>query len=365
MHRQVGPHALLSDHYIADKNLFAAMIKGTEEEDSVVVAEDSALNVKRLLAQYLASLKCSYAAQFNQALLSPLAYREIMTAVCAAIDYVADQDEDEDSKVEVSEDKFEWRWLEEMGFLDIPRWLTFVSGLVESSALDSVISRQWRQDLITAWTRVERARCVEIALAVKKAHEDTLQVEQSMLNELPSRFKEVLRTSRSIRRKAEARYADFQCNEPALCCAVRTRQSCQLVLDKMHQEFEILHGTGQIGNADFETYEVYQYNPSANTLKRASARAHTAHHTHTHPYARTRSLGVGITNFLPNASISIIHMHMHIYIHIHLYFSLSRARARPPVRAISSFFLSLPPHPSSSPAPSSSRKSRSTSASIL
>jgi hypothetical protein len=266
MHRQVGPHALLADKYIRDKDLYVAMVTQHAQEDCVeLTGMDSELNVNHLLAQYLVSLKCSYAAQFHHAFLSPLAYRQIMTAMSAAIDCqktrkkrdAADkEDEDEDFKVEVSQDKFEWGWLEEMGFLDIPPWLTYLSGLLESRALDSVISRQWRQTVISACTRAERARCVEIALAVKKAHEDTLQVEQSMLNDKPSCFKEILKTSQIIRRRAETLYAGFQCSEPALCCAVRTRQSCLLVLGKMHHEFEILHETGQIGESDFGTYEV-------------------------------------------------------------------------------------------------------------
>jgi hypothetical protein len=235
--RQVGPHALLADRYISDKGLKAAMESDAAVAAAAAMAEDSDMNVNELLGQYLVSLRCSYATQFHEGLLSALPYRQIIDALSVAVDHVNDA-KGEMTNV-VSEDQFEWRQLEEMGFLELPLWLKCVSGVG-----------------CKRWTEEEYARRVEIVLAVMKAHEDTRQEALAMLNVLPSRFREILQASETVKERAETRYADLRNGDPEICRAVRTRQTCKLVLQRMRHEFESLRSTGQIGDADVGTYEV-------------------------------------------------------------------------------------------------------------
>jgi hypothetical protein len=257
--RQVGPHALLADHYISDKGLNAAMESDAAVAASAAVAEDSDMNVNELLGQYLVSLRCSYTTQFHEGLLSALPYRQIIDALSVAVDHVNDA-KGEMTNV-VSEDQFEWRQLEEMGFLELPLWFKCVSGVVGKR-----------------WTGEEYARRVEIVLAVMKAHEDTRQEALAMLNVLPIRFREVLQASETVKERAETRYADLRNSDPEICRAVRTRQTCKLVLQRMRHEFESLRSTGQIGDADVGTYEVYFPPRTLNRTYIHHARTHSLSH---------------------------------------------------------------------------------------
>ena len=259
--RQVGPQALFADRYIHDKDLkFVDEHESPEDDNTSRAGDDSTLNLNHFLGRYLVSLRCSYATQYHQGLISSLVYRRIITALSTAIDHVNDGDGEDlgeggDEEIELSDHKFEWAWLVEMGFLDLPLWLKVLQVLVESSCLDSVFAREWRQRMVKRWTRTEHARCIEIALAVKKAHADTRTTELSMLAGMPDCVKAILEASDEIREKAENRYADLSCRMPTIACAVRTRQSCQLVLSRIEHEYEVLHKTGQISEADFEKYE--------------------------------------------------------------------------------------------------------------
>ena len=226
---------------------------------SAAVAEDSDMNVNELLGQYLVSLRCSYTTQFHEGLLSALPYRQIIDALSVAVDHVNDA-KGEMTNV-VSEDQFEWRQLEEMGFLELPLWFKCVSNVVGKR-----------------WTGEEYARRVEIVLAVMKAHEDTRQEALAMLNVLPIRFREVLQASETVKERAETRYADLRNSDPEICRAVRTRQTCKLVLQRMRHEFESLRSTGQIGDADVGTYEVYFPPRTFNRTYIHHARTHSLSH---------------------------------------------------------------------------------------
>ena len=234
--------------------------------------------------RYLVSLRCSYNTQYQHGLLSPLSYRRLITAIKTAIDHANDGqgiDQDtafpeglplflerlgaagdkpgEDAAIAQTK-KFEWGWLREMGFLELPIWLRLLQVLIESSCLDSLgVSKKWRTKLVKRWTRSEHARMMEIALAVSRAHEDTLRCERAQFenDELntPTVVKEILAASQAIKEMAENSYANMQYDMPDISCAVRTRQSCQLMLSEVEKEVGTLFKTAQINEAEFEHYE--------------------------------------------------------------------------------------------------------------
>jgi len=275
VHRQVGPGALFADHYIHERHLAAAAVD--EASESTEDFEGLEFNTHHFLGRYLVSLRCSYACQFQNGLLSPLSYRRIITALSTAVDHANDGEgeahyvsELEDTEGSVAMDReiekgradrlrqkiFEWGWLEEMGFLDLPIWLKLLQVLMGASCLDSVVSKPWRERVVHRWTRAEYARCIEITLAVSRAHEDTLRCEQSMLDDEEKELaNEILFASQAIKELAENRYANLQYRMPEISCAVRTRQSCQLLLSRIEEEIETLHETAQISEAEFEQYE--------------------------------------------------------------------------------------------------------------
>ena len=92
-------------------------------------------------------------------------------------------------------------------------------------------------------------------LAVSRAHEDTLRCELHLQEEAPESVRKVLKVSRNIKEAAENRYAAMQYDQPDIASAVRTRQTCQLVLLHMKEEVDTLHESAQISDAEFEHYE--------------------------------------------------------------------------------------------------------------
>ena len=132
--------------------------------------------------------------------------------------------------------------------------------LIESDCLDSLgVSKEWRMKLVKRWTRSEHARVMEIALAVIHAHETTLRCERAQFEDdelnTPTVVKEILSASQAIKELAENKYASMQYDLPDISCAVRTRQSCQLMLSEFEREVGMLFKTAQIDEAQFEHYE--------------------------------------------------------------------------------------------------------------
>ena len=260
VHELVGPSVVLrgefqDDDFVVDDE----DIRGSDAGDGW----DPAC----FLGRYLMSLRCSYSSQFQNGLLSPAAFRQIEQALKSAIDHANDSTSEaveqliakvSDSRVQLDDFKFEWGWLEYEGFLELPWWLTSLQEAVEPKRMRWKLFSVFFGYFARKWTRHEHARRLEIMLAVARAHEDTLRCELAMLAEEGNNMESVLhvlRDSRCIKEAAQNRYAALQFEQPDISCAVRTRQTCQLVLLDMKEEIDTLHTTAQISDEEFERYE--------------------------------------------------------------------------------------------------------------
>ena len=275
--RLVGPQVLFVDEYVRDKDshideLLESREGGEDYDEMPGRVFDSMGHVDHwdehhFLGRYLTSLRCSYSSQYLNGLLSPLAYRRILRAVSTALDHSSDGqgshffaalrglDRNKEHLENARLKKFEWGWLEDLGYFGLPIWLRVVQVLVEAACFDSLISKEWRTHLVLKWTRTAQAQRMEVMLAVARAHEDTLRCEEPVLRLAPPCVQRVLQESRAIKHMAENKFAELQYQMPDISCAVRTRQTCQLMLDHVKDEIQLLHSTAQISDAEFEAYE--------------------------------------------------------------------------------------------------------------
>ena len=121
-------------------------------------------------------------------------------------------------------------------------------------------------------------------LAVTRAHEDTLRCALHLLQEAPESIRKIFNYSHNIKEASENRYAALQYEYPDIACAVRTRQTCQLMLLHMQEEVETLHETAQISDAEHEHYEDSLFH------KRL-------HLTHVLPHVKGGSSGVNLLSY--------------------------------------------------------------------
>lgn len=197
-----------------------------EEDAGVQGADEGSWDAQCFLGRYLMSLRCSYSSQFRNGLLTPPAYRKILRALKTAVDHANDKVHEHEStwpaflpdfmrawdagagdveemverrglgdQIRLSDMKFEWGWLQFEGFLDLPPWLQLVRRLTGGEA--SVKRKYFLgavciAPLIKNWTVTEVSQCMEIMLAVTRAHEDTLRCEYSLLEQAPECIQEVL-----------------------------------------------------------------------------------------------------------------------------------------------------------------------------
>ena len=236
----------------------------------------------QFLGRYLMSLRCSYSSQFQNGLLSPLAYREIEQALKSAIDHSKDKtksaiekymakisDDESDNRhssrgsmntsVQIEDFRFEWGWLGYERFLETPRWLSYLQDAQKSTrAFDRAVA-VLAGPFLKRWTDSSCAKRMEIMLAVARAHECVLRCEEAMFAEQNDAgkancIKRVLEESRAIKESAENRYASLQFQQPDIACAVRTRHTCQLVLKMAIDELETLRTSAQISDEEHEHY---------------------------------------------------------------------------------------------------------------
>ena len=234
----------------------------------------------QFLGRYLMSLRCSYSSQFQNGLLSPLAYREIEQALKSAIDHSKDKtksaiekymakisDDESDNRpsssrssntsVHIQDFRFEWGWLEYEKFLEVPRWLSYLQDAQKSTRTFDRAVAVLVGPVLKRWADFSCAKRMEIMLAVARAHEGVLRCEEAMFAEQNDAgkancIKRVLEESRAIKEAAENRYASLQFQQPDIACAVRTRHTCQLVLKMAIDELEALRTSAQISDEEHE-----------------------------------------------------------------------------------------------------------------
>ena len=196
------------------------------EDEGLQGMDDSSWDPKCFLGRYLMSLRCSYASQFQNGLITPPVYRKILRSLKTAIDHANDLVEAETTwpailpkrlrawdtgatndihtmvekqglgdQILPSDMKFEWGWLHVDGCLDLPPWLKLVRRLTGGEASVKrkfFLGATCLAPLIKSWTIKEVSQCMEIMLAVTRAHEDTLRCEEGVLEDAPDSIKEVL-----------------------------------------------------------------------------------------------------------------------------------------------------------------------------
>ena len=150
------------------------------------------------------SLRCCYSSQFRHGLVTPPVYRKILRALKTAVDHSSDESLEQlqqlidrrglSDAVRLSDMMFEWGWLHFEGNLDLPGWLKMArkltggDGSVKGNVFFGAICVA---PLIKSWTIHEMSQCMEIMLAVTRAHEDTLRCEASLLEDAPECIQEV------------------------------------------------------------------------------------------------------------------------------------------------------------------------------
>mmetsp|Transcript_21264 Transcript_21264/g.34013 ORF Transcript_21264/g.34013 Transcript_21264/m.34013 type:complete len:909 (-) Transcript_21264:186-2912(-) len=235
----VGTNQVLRDHSHHPDDDFSSFHHAWKEND--------------FLGRYLVSLRCSYSSQFAHGLLSPLAYRQISWALGTAMDHCNDKQTPERDK------KFEWGWIIEEGYLELPWWLGQAQKTLETKLFGMIFSESWRGTLVQKWSRHAHAMRMEIMLAVARAHDDTLRCEVYP-DDAPVCVQTVMDESRCIKKMAENKYAELQYKMPDISCAVRTRQTCQMILNRFKEELDTLQSTAQITSAEFEHMEHSVFN---------------------------------------------------------------------------------------------------------
>jgi hypothetical protein len=201
--------------------------------------------------RYLMALRCSYASQTQAGMLSGLASRQIKWAIDAAIDHCNDEPEIA-SDLEHDMKHFDWGWLVDEGFLQIPKWLKLVEHALTSLPIVALVPKAWCRRILWYFSRRQHARCMELLLCVARAHSETLRSESKIYGKTPPlAAKRVMDTSLLIKIRAQDEYAMLRQEFPDIASAVHTRQTCQLVLNDFDDQVENLHQTAQISDQEF------------------------------------------------------------------------------------------------------------------
>jgi len=202
--------------------------------------------------RYLTALRCSYASQAQIGLLSGLAHRQLSWAINTALDHCNDEPEFA-AQLAAQLKNFEWGWLVDEGFLEVPKWLTRIEYILSFSVVKGVVPHVYLSRLSQYFTRRQHARRMELLLGVARAHTDTLRAESELYGEnIPDCAQNLISESLKIKTIAENEYADLRCQMPDIASAVHTRQTCQLVLSDFDDQIESLHNTTQLTDKEFE-----------------------------------------------------------------------------------------------------------------
>jgi NhaP-type Na+/H+ or K+/H+ antiporter len=199
--------------------------------------------------QFLMALRLNYTSQTQGGLLSGLADRQISWAISKALAHVYDDPKSVESLVRELKN-FEWGWLVEEGYLDLPTWL---DAIVQALQDLPCLPQSWRARVVQYLTRRQHARRMEILLSVARAHKETLQMQSELFgDEVPTSARNLMNQSRKIQTLAEDKYAEMLLRRPDIARAVHTRQTCQHVLKEFNQQVQSLYEATQLSVQEFD-----------------------------------------------------------------------------------------------------------------
>ena len=141
----------------------------------------------------------------------------------------------------------------------MPSWIEYLHSKINTSRNPD--HQSWIGKLVKNKRIHAHAHCIEIILAVIRAHQEALRIfHQDTLigsaSDAPrDKLEAIMNYSRDIIYAAESEYAKLQINSARIICQVQSKQTMQLVLDAFMKEINTLHMTSQMSGEEFEHYE--------------------------------------------------------------------------------------------------------------
>ena len=231
-------HGFVGFDVLMPKSLASRLAETLEDSDFNNTCAESNTS-KYVRGRYLTALRCSYTSQTQMGLLSGLAHRQMSWCINMAIDHLDDEPE---LAANLAEDgkHFEWGWLVQEGFLGLPGWMMLLQWVLDSTLVTSMLPTTWRTSFFQHLSRRQHARCIELLLAVMRAHAKVLESESEAYGEDPPlEARQVMQESHQIKTLAENEYARFRHLMPDITAAVHTRQTCQSILTEFDDKIQV------------------------------------------------------------------------------------------------------------------------------